>query len=100
MAEKQKSKFDIGQIVRSLKNRVERIERNLKSIRDELNTKDNWHAEIKDWIDHSVTITLRSGNTCLGKLLWTDRYNVCIDEGGRSRTIVTKGGIDTIKRNF
>lgn len=103
MPEKQKPKPKIpnlGQLVESLKNRVERIEQDLKALKDILNTKDNWNSEVKDWIGEQVKITLRSGNICSGRLLWTDRYNICVDEGGKSRTIVTKGGADTITRYF
>jgi len=103
MPEKQKPKPKIpnlGQLVTSLKKRIEQLERDVYAVRDVINTKDNWNAEIKDWIGHEVKITLRSGNICSGELLWTDRYNVCVNEGGKSRTIVTKGGIDTITRYF
>jgi len=88
---------NLGQQVISLKRRVEQLERELRSIKDTLNTKDNWHSETKDWIGAMLHVQLRSGETESGRLLWSDRYNICLKESDE-RVIIPKGAIDTIKR--
>jgi hypothetical protein len=89
---------NLGQLVNSLKRRVEQIERDLRAIKDILNTKDNWHSETKDWIEKMVHVRLHSGETESGNLLWLDRYNICISCSDYGRVIIPKGAIETFKR--
>jgi len=91
---------NLGQLVTSLKKRIEQIERDLRTIKDTLNTKDNWHAEIKDWIGQLIDVQFRHGAQTTGTLQWVDRYNVCIvvEDEHNERRICTKGGIDYISR--
>jgi hypothetical protein len=95
---------NLGQLVKSLKSRIEQLERDVRAIRDIVNTKDNWHAETRDWIGESVVIRTQSGVESGGRLIWIDRYNVCIDFTptnkflGASRVVIPKGGIDFIAK--
>jgi hypothetical protein len=86
--------------VQGLKDRFERLEKDVKGLKDLLNVHDNWHAKIRTWKGHEVTICDRSGISS-GTLLWSDRYNVCVLVGdaryGPRERMYTKGGINWIE---
>lgn len=86
----------------SLRDRVERIDKDMRALRDLLNVKDNWHASIRSMIGKLVAVSDRSGAKTVGVLLWSDRYNLCIrmTQSITSTTwdrIYTKGGINWIE---
>lgn len=97
MAQAQKGTPSLGQTIKGLHRRLDAFEQELKALKDILNTKDNWHAEIKEWIGREVVTELRSGRVFTSVLIWSDRYNICLERGGE-RIICTKGAIDTIRR--
>jgi hypothetical protein len=90
---------NLGQLVTSLKKRVEQIERDVRAIKDMLNTKDNWNSEIKDWVGQEVQISVGTQADIFqgAVLIWTDRYNICI-EWQKDRIIIPKGSINYLKR--
>jgi len=81
--------------VQSLKDRFERLEKDVGALKDLLNVHDNWHSTVRKWIGEMVIISTRSG-TVTGRLRWTDRYNLCVEVLAKLR-IYTKGGIDWIE---
>jgi len=86
--------------VQSLKDRFERLEKDVKGLKDLLNVHDNWHSMIRKWVGHGVRICDRDGIT-IGTLLWSDRYNVCVQieeaRTGQRTRMYTKGGINWIE---
>lgn len=80
---------------------LERLEKDVKMLKDTLNIRDNWHAVIRDWIGQEVRVCDRS-EIIHGELKWSDRYNVCVSvesNNGEERTrIYTKGGINWIEK--
>lgn len=86
--------------VQGIKDRFERLEKDVKGLKDILNVRDNWHSTIRDWRGHEVRICDREGITT-GILLWSDRYNVCVQieevRTGQRTRIYTKGGINWIE---
>ena len=87
--------------VQSLKDRFERLEKDVRGLKDLLNVHNNWHATIRNWVGSDVRICDRS-DVVAGKLLWSDRYNVCIEiftNGNMPKErIYTKGGINWIQQ--
>lgn len=88
--------------VQSVKDRFERLEKDVRGLKDLLNVHDNWHSTIREWIGSTVTVSDRGGLYIAGKLMWSDRYNLCVeitegDQLPRTR-IYTKGGINWIER--
>lgn len=86
----------------SLKDRLAQLEKDVRALKDLLNVHDNWHSAIRRWIGSVVTLCDRRGEVVIGKLKWSDRYNLCVEidpaleitavKGTRKR-IYTKGGI-------
>lgn len=86
--------------VQSLKDRFERLERDVKGLKDLLNVHNNWHSTIREWVGSEVRVCDRS-DIVTGKLLWSDRYNVCVEirvtQAKTRKRIYTKGGINWIQ---
>lgn len=86
--------------VQSIKDRFERLEKDVKGLKDLLNVHDNWHSTIHKWIGHTVRICDRDG-IATGTLLWSDRYNICVQieetKTGLCTRMYTKGGINWIE---
>lgn len=88
--------------VQSMKDKFERLEKDVKGLKDLLNVHDNWHSTIRKWVGHEVRICDREGITT-GTLLWSDRYNVCMQieevRTGQRTRMYTKGGINWIEES-
>jgi hypothetical protein len=92
--------------VQSIKDRFERLEKDVKGLKDLLNVHDNWHSTIRKWVGNDVRVCDRQGITT-GILLWSDRYNVCVrpyetvkewdHKAGQRTRMYTKGGINWIE---
>jgi small nuclear ribonucleoprotein (snRNP)-like protein len=81
-----------------LRKKVKGLEKELSVIRDVLNTKDNWHSEIKDMLNKTVLVSVGSGEISEGVLLWTDRYNLCVETTKcKKRRVYSKGAIEYIE---
>ena len=80
---------------------IARLEKDVRTLKDTLNIRDNWHSTIRDWVGREVRICDRSGINS-GKLLWSDRYNVCVEiyanQNVPRERIYTKGGINWIEQ--
>jgi hypothetical protein len=78
--------------VQSQKDRFDRLEREVRNLRDVLNIHDNWNAEIRTMLGKVVSVYDTTGKVERGILKWSDRYNLCvvIDDVPR---IYNKGGI-------
>lgn len=97
--------------VQSIKDRFERLEKDVRALKDLLNVHDNWHSTIRSWVGSLITVCDRGGDKEAGTLKWSDRYNLCVEidhdnltnqtvKGVRNhRTrIYTKGGINWIEK--
>ena len=82
--------------VQSMKDRFEKVEKDIRELKDILNVHDNWHSTIRNWIGLEVKVATRNGDVSFGTLQWSDRYNVCVVDHGRPR-MFTKGGINWIE---
>jgi len=76
----------------SLKDRLERMDKELRGLKDILNIHDNWNAEIRELIGKPVSVNTTEGKVDTGILKWSDRYNLCVVINGLPRTY-NKGGI-------
>lgn len=77
-----------------------RLEKEVKALKDILNTHNNWHAETREWEGKRVVICDRSGTQTTGIFRWADRYNLCITpDNNHPNRIYTKGGINWIARD-
>ena len=96
--------------IQSIKDRFERLEKDVRALKVLLNVHDNWHSTIRKWLGSIVTICDRSGVQDTGELKWSDRYNLCVSldpdrmgdqtvKGVRNQRtrIYTKGGINWIE---
>jgi len=84
--------------------RITELEQQVARLKDQLNTKDNWHAEVQTMINKEVVISVRGyhgGREGVnGKLLWSDRYNLCIEDTIKERayrTVYMKGSVISIR---
>jgi hypothetical protein len=80
--------------------RLEAVERKLKEYFDE---KNQWNSMLREWIGKPILVTLllspTSGDSSiLGKLLWIDRYTICVEEEeDGSPSIIHKAAIAVIR---
>lgn len=80
--------------------KVLKLEKEVRSLKDTLNVHNNWHSETREWAGERVALQCRSGSEHTGRFLWADRYNLCIDlDNSGGRRIFTKGGVDWIARS-
>lgn len=77
-----------------LATRVANIEKFLKEQFDERN---QWNAQLREWIGEQIRIRLLQGEPVQGKLVWVDRYTLCVEVMNEIE-IVHKGAIATIKK--
>lgn len=79
-----------------LKSRVDRLE---KQVQEYLAEKNQWSATVRGWIAKVVSITLLTGSSVEGELVWVDRYTLGIKELGASApTVVHKGAVAIIRQ--
>ena len=81
--------------VQKMKERMDFLEKDIKRVKDVLNSQDNWHSETREWLGKEVLVRTRGGISETGTFKWSDRYNICIVSKGET-TIWPKGGIDRL----
>lgn len=101
MAEKKTLELAFKKL-QGLRDRFLRLEKEVKALKDLLNVHDNWHAEIRALKGALINVCSRAGTEQEGTLLWSDRYNLCIEIAAvngrpKRKRIYTKGGIDWIE---
>ena len=64
-----------------LNKRFTELQKEFAELRDQLNVFENWNSEIKKMYGNMVCITTVDGSCSDGILLWSDRYNLCIENG-------------------
>lgn len=82
-----------------LNRRFTALQKEFAELRDQLNVFENWNSEIKKMYGKQVYITTPD-SPINGVLVWSDRYNLCIERGttGRPhRVIICKGGMISIE---
>ncbi len=62
--------------VRQLRSRLERVERILKEHYAE---KNQWNSLVREWVGSPVVVWFDKDHNLEGKLLWVDRYTLCIE---------------------
>lgn len=82
--------------LQSLRDRFERLEKDIGALKDLLNVHDNWNSTVRKWIGQRVVVSDRANLQNVGKLLWSDRYNLCVETDYGAR-VYTKGGINWIE---
>lgn len=82
--------------IRELERKVNALFMEIRQLRDVLNIKDNWNSEIRTMYGKAVVVETNIGTT-EGKLIWSDRYNLCIELRIGKRVILSKGGIVSIE---
>ena len=76
---------DLRALVSALSSRLERTEKFLKEHFDE---KNQWNSTVRGWEGKEVVVELMQvGREVRGKLLWLDRYTVCVQEGPKPKVI-------------
>ena len=80
-----------------LNKRFTELQKEFAELRDQLNVFENWNSEIKTMYGKKVLVTTIGGRERIGILVWSDRYNVCIERIGLSRQIVCKGAMISIE---
>lgn len=63
--------------IQSLTDKHTKLEKEVRGLKDLLNTQDNWHAETRTWIGKTVRVTFE-GEAVTGVFKWADRYNICL----------------------
>ena len=80
-----------------LENQISALQKEVSELKDTLNVYENWNSEIKKMYEKTVRITTMEGSSHCGKLVWSDRYNLCIEQSAQHRKIINKGGIISIE---
>jgi hypothetical protein len=81
-----------------LEDRIKVLEKEVGALKDLLNVYENWNSEIKTMFGKKVLIITTRGCSRVGKLIWSDRYCIClIDDVTKARKIYNKGGIESIE---
>jgi len=83
-----------------LNNRFTALQKEFAELRDQLNVFENWNSEIKTMYGKMVGIDTTDGNSRTGVLVWSDRYNLCIERVGgvkAHRQIISKGAMVSIE---
>lgn len=79
--------------------KVASLQREVSELKDTLNVYENWNSEIKTMFGKQVFITSHSGAAFEGKLIWSDRYCLCIErKDTKQKVILNKGGIVSVER--
>ena len=94
-----------GPTLQGLARRINLLERNLavanreiRSLKDILNVKNNWPAEVSRWIGQDVRIVASSGRGYRGTLVWVDRYTLgIVEEGHEDPVVLQKGNVESMK---
>lgn len=76
--------------IQSLKDKIKRLDTEVRALKDILNIRDNWHSEIKEWVGKLVVINSGCDSVSSGLLIWVDRYHICVESKG-IKTIHPKG---------
>lgn len=76
---------DLRAQVSALSSRLDRVEKFLKEHFDE---KNQWNSTVRDWVGKNVVVELiQTDRKVAGKLLWLDRYTICVEAGSRALVI-------------
>lgn len=75
----------------NLSSRVEALE---ELVRDHLHEKNQWNAELRNWIGKTIYVDLLTSKTVMGVLLWVDRYTLGVKD--TSLRIIHKAAITVI----
>ena len=77
-----------------IEGRVGQLEKEVSALKDILNVYENWNSEVKSMFGKEVKIESSTETIYQGKLIWSDRYCVCIQDNARKRRLIlNKGGI-------
>lgn len=94
---KGKSPQNLGKRLNILERELAQTNQAVRGLKDTLNVKDNWPAEVSQWIGKDVDITATT-KKYRGTLKWIDRYTLAIiEEGEEDATILQKGNIESMK---
>jgi len=83
-----------------LNKRFTELQKEFAELRDQLNVFENWNSEIKKMYGKQVSITFIGGSSICGILVWSDRYNLCIERSTVKqghRQIIGKGALAYIE---
>lgn len=84
----------VGGRLAKLELRQSEIGRDVRLLKDLLDVQSNSHATLLSWIGKLVTVTMNSGRTHNGRLLWIDKYNVAVDK--TKKYVLYKGNVESI----
>ena len=79
--------------VQSLKDRLDRMDKEVRGLKDVLNIHDNWNSEVRQWIGQEVRVKDVGDHDFYGTLKWSDRYNICLSSPHNGLRVYNKGGI-------
>lgn len=98
-------KGDLRKRMNDLERELGETKKTVRELKDILRVRDNWHAEIRNWIGRPVVLRTTSKESHPGTLKWVDKYNVAIEFAdlksttkGKTKTrIFSKGAIEWIE---
>jgi hypothetical protein len=72
-----------------LRSQVEELE---KLVREQLDERNQWNNLARKWVGQTVRAVVSTNQVVVGKLLWLDRYTLCID--GSYTEVMSQGKKD------
>ncbi len=76
--------------VQILKQRLEKLERQVQEHFDERN---QWNSHVRDWVGKVIEVERVNNTRRVGRLLWMDRYTLCVDTSECGVCIIHKGAV-------
>ena len=81
-----------------LRSRVNQLE---TLVKESLSEKNQWNTEVRGWIGKHVQVGLSTSDIVEGKLLWMDRYTMCLEtawpDKSVGKVVLHKGAITHIR---
>lgn len=82
--------------IKALKDRVLKIEADVRTLKDALGSRTSWNTEVPEWLGSTICADMTNG-TYFGVLKWFDRYNISLVEKGRT-VILNKAQMISIRK--
>lgn len=74
-----------------LRSSIAVLEKDVRELREKLDERNQWSTTIRGWLQKTIRVQVSTGELITGKLLWLDRYTICVDVADIGEVIIHKG---------
>ncbi len=76
---------------------IARLDKVEHQLREHFAEKNQWNSLAREWVGSVVVVALAADHNLEGKLLWIDRYTICVEAvppgGSEARSIIVHKGL-------